>query len=109
MHGVRSCALIYHQSVKKSETLCRSTSHFSIVAIAVLAPFIIIFGVVSLQHSYREGFLPAGHSPQATVTTVWKTPVCKRGILKCPVSYVLNFRGLIKLIFDTNLVIKEFN
>ena len=30
----------------------------------------------------------------ASVTTVWKTPVCKRGvckqgILKCPVSYVL--------------------
>ena len=44
-------------------------------------------------------------SPQATVTTVWKTPVCKwgvckRGILKCPVSYVLNFRGWIKLIYD---------
>ena len=38
--------------------------------------------------------------PQATVTTVWKTPVCKRGILKCPVSYVLNFRGCIKLIYD---------
>ena len=54
MHGVRSCALIYHQSVKKSETLCRSTSHFSIVAIAVLAPFIIIFDVVFLVHSYRE-------------------------------------------------------
>ena len=54
MHGVRSCALIYHQSVKKSETLCRSTSHFSIVAIAVLAPFIIIFDVVFLVHGYRE-------------------------------------------------------
>ena len=38
--------------------------------------------------------------PQATVTTVWKTPVCKRGVLKCPVSYVLNFRGWIKLIYD---------
>ena len=25
----------------------------------------------------------------------------QRGVLKCPVSYVLNFRGLIKLIFDT--------
>ena len=45
------------------------------------------------------------YSPQATVTTVWKTPickqgVCKRGISKCPVSYVLNFRGWIKLIYD---------
>ena len=39
-------------------------------------------------------------SPQATVTTVWKTPICKRGILKCPVSYVLNFRGWIRLIYD---------
>ena len=38
--------------------------------------------------------------PQATVTTVWKTPVCKWGILKCPISYVLNFRGWIKLIYD---------
>ena len=43
--------------------------------------------------------------PQATVTTVWKTPVCEQGIckrvtLKCPVSYVLNFRGWIKLIYD---------
>ena len=57
-------------------------------------------------------------SPQATVTTVWKTPVCKqgvckRGILNCPVSYVLHFSGWIKLIFDTvnycNFVINEFN
>ena len=44
-------------------------------------------------------------SPQATVTTVWKTPVCKQGvckqgILKCPVSYVMNLRGWIKLVTD---------
>ena len=32
--------------------------------------------------------------------TAWKTLICKRGILKCPVSYVLNFRGWIKLIYD---------
>ena len=56
--------------------------------------------------------------PQATVTTVWKTPVCKRGvcirgILKCSVSYVLNFRGWIKLIYDKITIIycvkNEFN
>ena len=45
------------------------------------------------------------HSPEATVITVWKTPiykwgVCKRGILKCSVSYVMSFRGWIKLIYD---------
>ena len=44
-------------------------------------------------------------SPEAIVTTVWKTAVCKRGVskqavLKYPVSYVLNFRGWIKLIYD---------
>ena len=43
--------------------------------------------------------------PEATVTTVWKMAVCKRGvsergILKCPISYVLKFRGWIKLIYD---------
>ena len=57
-------------------------------------------------------------SPQATVTTVWKTPickrdVCKRGVLKCPVSHVLNFRGWIKLIYDKITLIycvkNEFN
>ena len=41
----------------------------------------------------------------ATITTIWKTLVCKRGICKqgvlnCPVSYVLDFRGWIKLIYD---------
>ena len=40
-------------------------------------------------------------SPEATVIPVWKTPVCKRGILKHPVFNVLNFRGWIKRIFDT--------
>ena len=65
-------------------------------------------------------FLPSINplSPQATVTTVWKTPVCKRGVgkrgnLKCPVSYVLNFRGWIKLIYDKITLIysvkNEFN
>ena len=44
-------------------------------------------------------------SSTATVITVCKDPVCKRdvfkrGILKCPVSYVRNFRGWIKLIYD---------
>ena len=52
-------------------------------------------------------------SPQTTVTTIWKTPVCKRGIFKRPVSYVMNFRGWIKLIYDKitlNCSIKnEFN
>jgi len=48
---------------------------------------------------------PIRLSPQASVTTVWKTPickhdVCKQGILECPVSYGLNFRGWIKLIYD---------
>ena len=56
--------------------------------------------------------------PEATVTTVWKTAICKqgvskRGILKCPVSYVLNFRGWIKLIYDKITLIysvkNEFN
>ena len=45
------------------------------------------------------------YCPQATVTTVWKTPVCKRGVgergnLKCPISYVLSITGWIKLIYD---------
>ena len=45
------------------------------------------------------------HGPEATVTTGWKTAICKWGVLKrdnlkCPVSYVLNFRGWIKLIYD---------
>ena len=39
--------------------------------------------------------------------------VCKRGVLKCPVSYVLNFRGWIKLIYDKitsmHSVKNEFN
>ena len=43
--------------------------------------------------------------PEATLPPIWKTAICKlgvskRGILKCPVSYVLNFRGWIKLIYD---------
>ena len=43
--------------------------------------------------------------PEATVITVWKMSVCKRGIskrgiLKCSVSHVLNFRGWIELIYD---------
>ena len=57
-------------------------------------------------------------SSKATATTVCKTPVCKRdvckwGVLKCPVSYVLNFRGWIKLIYDKITLIycvkNEFN
>ena len=57
-------------------------------------------------------------SPEATVITVWKTPVCKsgickRGILKHPIFNILNFRGWIKRIFDTvdycNFVINELN
>ena len=44
-------------------------------------------------------------SSEATVTTIWKMTickwgVCKWGILKCPIYYVLNFRGWIKLIYD---------
>ena len=41
--------------------------------------------------------------PEATVTltAIWKRGVSKRGILESPVSYVLNFLGWIKLIFDT--------
>ena len=44
--------------------------------------------------------------PEATVIPVWKTSVCKRGIckgdiLKHPIFNVLNFRGWIKLSFDT--------
>ena len=43
--------------------------------------------------------------PEAIVTTVWKMAICKwgvskQGILKCPVSHVLNFRGWIELIYD---------
>ena len=57
-------------------------------------------------------------SPEATVTAIWKTAVCKRGlskrgILKCSVSYVLNFRGWIELIYDKITLIysvkNEFN
>ena len=39
--------------------------------------------------------------PEATVIPIWKTAICKRGILKHPVFNVLNFRGWIKSIFDT--------
>ena len=42
--------------------------------------------------------------PEATVTltaAVWKLGVSKQGILKSPVSHVVNFLGWIKLIFDT--------
>ena len=42
--------------------------------------------------------------PEATVTPVWKMTICKWGILKHTVFNVLNFRGWIKLIYDT-----EFN
>ena len=49
-------------------------------------------------------------SSEATVTL---TVVFKWGILKSPVSHVLNFLGWIKLIFDTadlcNFVINELN
>ena len=51
--------------------------------------------------------------PGATVIPIWKTAVCKRGILKHPVFNVLNFRGWIKHIFHTrdqcNFVINELN
>merc|ERR1712020_373819 len=43
---------------------------------------------------------PVRYCPQATVTSVWKRDVCKRSILTCPVFYVLNLRGWIKLIYD---------
>ena len=56
--------------------------------------------------SYYKSFLANRDSPEATVITVWKTPICKRGvckrsILKHPVFNILNFRGWIKCIFDT--------
>ena len=54
----------------------------------------------ALQNTSFQTGITIGLSPKATVTTVWKTPLCKRGVLKCPVSYVLNFRGWIKLIQD---------
>ena len=38
---------------------------------------------------------------EATVIPIWKTSVCKRGILKHPVFNILNFRGWIKRIFNT--------
>ena len=54
-----------------------------------------------------------GLCPEATVTTIWKTAICKWGILKLPIFNVLSFRGWIKLIFDTvyecNFIINEFN
>ena len=62
--------------------------------------------------------LQIGLSPEATVTTIWKTAVCKRGIskrgiLKCPVFHVLNFGDWIKLIYDNITLIycgkTEFN
>ena len=34
-------------------------------------------------------------SPEATVITVWKMAVRNRGILKRPISHVLNFRAWI--------------
>ena len=54
----------------------------------------------------HEGKEVVQESPEATVISVWKTPVCKRGackqgILKHPVFNVLNFRSWIKRIFDT--------
>ena len=51
--------------------------------------------------------------PEATVTTIWKTAICKWGILKHLVFNVLNFRGWIKLIYDKITLIysveNEFN
>ena len=51
--------------------------------------------------------------PEATVTTIWKTAICKGGILKCPVSHVVNFRSWIKIIYDKITLIycveNEFN
>ena len=38
---------------------------------------------------------------KATLTAIWKWGVSKQGILKSPVSHVLNFLAWIKLIFDT--------
>ena len=34
------------------------------------------------------------------VITIWKMAICKWGILKCPVSHLLKFRGWILLIYD---------
>ena len=49
----------------------------------------------------------------ALKTLIWKRGISKQGILKSPVSHVLNFLGWIKLIFDTsdlyNFVIDELN
>ena len=51
-------------------------------------------------------WMPMLVSPEATVTPIWETAICKWGIckqdiLKHPIFNVLNFRGWIKHIFDT--------
>ena len=50
--------------------------------------------------------ISAIHSPEATVTPIWKTTICKWGvskwgILKQLFFNVLDFKGWIKLIFYT--------
>ena len=57
--------------------------------------------------------MPLCEEATVTLTAVWKWGVSKRGILKSPVSHVVNFLGWIKLIFDhtylCNFVIKGLN
>ena len=90
----------------------KKIAHFTIMLLYML--FVYYLNEISLNkhqikcivYCIRPLIASKGLCPEATVISVWKTPVCKWGvckwgILKCPVSYVLNFRGWIKCIFDT--------
>ena len=64
---------------------------------------------------FMDGDMKNNYSWEATATLVpvCKRGVCKRGILKSLVSYFLNFKNWIKLIYDTvdkcNFIINELN
>ena len=91
-----------HFKMPRLQMPCLQTGVFQMVG-TVMPPITLHRHAIYLWLSHDQEHCT--FSPQATVTTVWKTPVCKwgvckRGILKCPVSYVMNFRGWIKLIYD---------
>ena len=83
--------------VVKGSTCPVAQNHSAVRIILVLWHiFHQIFGRI-MSESWRN------LSPEATVTQrlIWKWGVSKQGILKSPVSHVLNFLGWIWFIFDT--------
>ena len=56
---------------------------------------------MSLIHPLMFRTWETGHFKTPRLqTSRLQMDVCKWGVLKCPVSYVLNFRGWSKLIYD---------